>query len=319
MTTANPCFRLACRLLLTGLEAAGQTLSQMRCRSPPMAGVGNVLNNRERGVNLTMKRGHILGVFVAAALVISAVAQDGQQPPTNGTLRATAPAETSNMAETPGTDSQGLMTPRDLMKEYEKQMAVVSLKACEELAQIARAAHEGQIGPEQAEYLSGQRLELGMIRLQFLDSLHQILDDKIQKETKQQSQVQSSGDTLVVPAPDSSPDVSQVIAKDLELTPVQIAAIQAQIEKERGRVRPLTERLADNRRALIAATLNGQFDVRRVRDLAAKQSRIQESLIVANARLQTDVYKILTVEQQRKLDGMRKETAGLTHPSFTEW
>jgi len=53
--------------------------------------------------------------------------------------------------------------------------------------------------------------------------------------------------------------------------------------------------------------------------LAAKQSRIQESLIVANARLQTDVYKILTVEQQRKLDGMRKETAGLTHPSFTEW
>src|SRR6266404_1780142 len=70
MTTANPCFRLACRLLLTGLEAAGQTLSQMRCRSPPMAGVGNVLNNRERGVNLTMKRGHILGVFVAAALVI---------------------------------------------------------------------------------------------------------------------------------------------------------------------------------------------------------------------------------------------------------
>jgi Spy/CpxP family protein refolding chaperone len=84
-------------------------------------------------------------------------------------------------------------------------------------------------------------------------------------------------------------------------------------------VRPLAERLANNRRALIAATLKGQFDARQVRDLAAKQSRIQESLIVANARLQTEVYRIQTVEQQRKLDGMRKETAGLTHPSFTEW
>jgi len=267
-----------------------------------------------------MKHGRIVGAFIVGGLVISALGQDGRQlAPASGNVTATAPAETSNIAETPGTDPQVSLPPRDLLKEYEKQMAAVSLKACEELAQIARAAHEGQVRPEQAEYLTGQRLELGLIRLQFLDSLHQILDDKIQREAKQESEVQSSGEILVVPPPDSSPDVSQAIARDLELTPVQIAAIQAQIEKERGRVRPLTEQLATNRRALIAATLKGQFDVRRVRQLAAKQSRIQESLIVANARLQTDVYKILTAEQQRKLDGMRKETAGLTHPSFTEW
>ena len=267
-----------------------------------------------------MKHGRILGAFIVGGLVISALAQDGHQlAPASGSVTATARAETSNIAETPGSDSHVPLPPRDLLKEYEKQMAAVSLKACEELAQIARAAREGQIGSEQAEYLTGQRLELGLIRLQFLDSLHQILDDKIQKEAKQESEVRSSGETLVVPPPGSSPDVAQAIAKDLQLTPVQIAAIQAEIEKERGRVRPLAERLASNRRALIAATLQGQFDDRQVRRLAAKQSRIQESLIVANTRLQTDVYKILTAEQQRKLDGMRKETAGLTHPSFTEW
>jgi len=278
------------------------------------------LEESQRKGQFYMKHGRILGAFIVGGLVISAIAQDGQQlAPASGSVTATAPAETSNIAQTPGTDSQAPLPPRDLLKEYEKQMAVVSLKACEELAQIARAAHEGQIGPEQAEYLTGQGLELGMLRLQFLASLHEILDDKIQKEAKQESEVQSSGETLVVPPPDSSPDVAQAIARDLELTPVQIAAIQAQIEKERGRVRPLAERLATNRRALIAATLKGQFDVRQVRHLAEKQSRIQESLIVANARLQTDVYKILTAEQQRKLDGMRKETAGLTHPSFTEW
>jgi Spy/CpxP family protein refolding chaperone len=144
-------------------------------------------------------------------------------------------------------------------------------------------------------------------------------DDKIQKETKQGSDLQNSGDALVVPPPDSAPDVSQAIVKYLELTPAQIAAIQVQIEKERGRVRPLVKRLARNRRALTAATLNGRFDVGQVRDLAAQQARILEPLIVANARLQTKVYEILTIEQQRKIDGMKKETAGLTHPSFTEW
>jgi len=267
-----------------------------------------------------MQRVHILGALIAGALVISSVAQDDHpQPPTSTSVTAIAAAETSNIAETPATVSQLTSTPQDLLKEYEKQMALVSLKTCEELAQIAQAAREGRIDPEQAEYVSGRRLQLGMIRLQFLDTLHQILDDKIQKETQRGSEVQSAGDTLLVPPPDSSPDVSQEIVKYLELTPVQIAAIQAQIEKERGPVRPLVKRLAKNRRALIAATLKGHFDAGKVRDLAAEQSRIQEQLIVANARLQAKIYKILTVAQQRKIDEMRTQTAGLTKPPFLEW
>jgi Spy/CpxP family protein refolding chaperone len=265
-----------------------------------------------------MKRGRILGALIAGTLVISAVGQDDHlHSPTSPSVTATA-AKKSNIAETPATDSQVPVMPRDLLKEYEKQMALVSLETCDELAQIAQAAHEGGIGLEQAEYLSGQRFELAIIRLQFLDTLHQILDDKIQHETKQGSEGQSSGDTLVAPPPDSSPDVSQAIAKYLELTPLQIAAIQAQIQKERGQVRPLVRRLAKNRRALIAATLKGRFDARQVRDLATEQSRIEEQLIVANARLQANVYKILTLEQQRKIDGMRTETAGLTKPPFLE-
>jgi Spy/CpxP family protein refolding chaperone len=79
------------------------------------------------------------------------------------------------------------------------------------------------------------------------------------------------------------------------------------------------QQLTNNRWELIATTLKVQFDIRQVRKLAAQQARILEPLIVANTRLQAEVYKLLTVEQQRKLDEMRKETAGLTHPSFTEW
>jgi LTXXQ motif family protein len=261
-----------------------------------------------------MKHGRILGALIASALVISTVAQDNHLlPSTSGSVPAGAPAETSNRAEPPATDPQVPLTPR----EYEKQMDRV-LRTCEGLAQIAEADREGPIGLERAQCVSGQRLELGIIRLQFLDSLHQILDDRIQKEAKQGPEVQNSGDTLIVPPPDASPDLSQAIVKYLELTPVQIAAIQSQIEKERGRVRPLVKRLARNRRARRAATLQGRFDVRKVRELAAEQSRIREQLIVANARLQVKAYQILTVEQQRKLDGVRKETAGLTHPSLTE-
>jgi LTXXQ motif family protein len=147
----------------------------------------------------------------------------------------------------------------------------------------------------------------------------QMLDDQLQKETEPVSEVQVSGDTLVVSPPDSSADVPAAIVSYLGLTPLQIAAIQAQIAVQRGQVQSLMEQLTNNRWALIATTLKGQFDIHQVRKLAAQQARILEPLVVANARLQTEIYKILTVEQQRKLDEMRRETAGFTHPSFTDW
>ena len=159
----------------------------------------------------------------------------------------------------------------------------------------------------------------GPIRFQLLSTGQEMLDDQPQKETEPVSEVQVSGDTLVVSPPDSSSDVPAAIVSYLDLTALQIAAIQAQIAVQRVRVQSLMQQLTTNRWKLIATTLKGQFDIRQVRKLAAQQARILEPLVVANARLQTEIYKILTVEQQRKLDEMRKETAGLTHPSFTEW
>jgi hypothetical protein len=156
-------------------------------------------------------------------------------------------------------------------------------------------------------------------QLQVPSTGHQMLDDQTQNETEQVSEVQIAGETLVVLAPDASPDVPTDIVEYLDLTPVQIVAIQAQITEQRGRAQSLMKQLTNNRRELIATTLQGQFDIRRVRKLAAQQARILEPLVVANARMQSEIYKVLTVEQQRKLDEIRKEPAGLTHPSFTEW
>ena len=133
------------------------------------------------------------------------------------------------------------------------------------------------------------------------------------------AEVQSLGDTLLISPPESAPDVPTAIVEYLELTPVQTAAIQAQIEEQRVQAQSLIQQLTNNRRELIATTVQGRFDIRQVRKLAAQQARILEPLVVANARLQTEIYNILTVEQQRRLDEMRKETAGLAQPFFAEW
>jgi hypothetical protein len=258
-----------------------------------------------------VKHAGVMIVGIVFLLTVGVTAQEARP-------EIAVPPERANIAEPPATDSQVPLTSQDLLKEYERQIGLLSLKTCEELAQTAQAAREGQLSPDQAEYLSSLRMELGMIRLQFLDSMHQILDVKIQSEARKESEAQSSSDILVVAFPDLSPDVSQGIAKYLELTPLQVAAIQAQIAEKRNQAQSLEKELASNRQALIAAIAKGRFDTRQVRELAAQQARIMEPLIIANARLQAEVYKLLTVEQQQKLNGMRKGTSGLAHLASTE-
>ena len=229
-------------------------------------------------------KGCWIGILATGALVISAFGQNGVGP------QATA---THSVLGTVSPDKSSIA-------------AILETKAALLL------------GPVCLRQLS-QPYALGLMRLQLPSTEHQMCDGQIQKETEQVSEVQISGDILVVSPPDSSPDLPTAIVEYLDLTPVQIAAIQAQIAEQRGQAQTLMKQLTNNRRELIATTLKGQFDIRRLRKLAAQQARILERLIIVNARMQTEVYKILTVAQQQKLDGMRKEAAGLAHPSFTEW
>jgi hypothetical protein len=215
-----------------------------------------------------------IGILVTAALVISAFGQNSvalQRPAIDSVLVTASPDQSS-------------------------------------IATILEAEVALQPGPGCLVRVS-EPYASGLMRFQLLSAGHQMLDDPLQEETGPVSEVQVSGDTLVVSPPDSSLDVATAIVNYLDLTPLQIAAIQAQIAVQRGQVQSLMEQLTTNRRELIATTLKGQFDIHRVRKLAAQQARILEPLVVANARLQTEIYKLLTVEQQRKLDEMRKQTA----------
>jgi Spy/CpxP family protein refolding chaperone len=266
-------------------------------------------------------------IVMVGVLATSAMAQDESlNPSANDSAIGIDPSDKSSP------DSVAVLEPQDVLKKYEEQMARVSASTCEQLTLIAQALRQGQVSTEQAQYLTGRQYELGMMRLQFLDTLHQILEANLNKEDNsgketedssgkeggQQPAVQLLKEAVVVPPATSSPDISESVAKYLELTPVQVAAIQSQVEKERREVQPLVEQLSKNRKELTAATLTGRFDQKRVQQLAAEQSHMLEQLIVANSRLQTNVYRILTVEQQRKFDDLRKQTATSAQPPFAE-
>jgi Spy/CpxP family protein refolding chaperone len=261
-----------------------------------------------------MKLQWITGTLMVGALAISSMAQvEHRQSPGNGDVVTAEPSDHSadNLAD----NSESPLSPQDTLNTYEQQMALVTVQTYAELAQIAQAVREGRISSAQGQYLARHQYELGIIRLQFLDTLHETVETNSPKEGQSEkpeqptSEVKTLQQALVVVPAAASPDIPEAIAKHLALTPVQIAAIQARATEQHKQVQPLLEQLSRSQKALASATQDTRFNNNHIRKLASEQSHIMEQLIVADSRLQRDVYELLTPAQREKLEEMRQEPA----------
>jgi len=247
----------------------------------------------------------IVTFLIAAVLTISAGAQTNNSQPAGG---GAAPVYLS-----PG--------PQDIKGQYAQQMDAVLQSVSQEWVQIAQASREGSIDRTQAEYLYVERYYVGLMRFQLLRALYQNSDGAGPRQSYSQAKTspQNSDTTITIAPPTSSPDVPPQLVAYLQLNPEQMAAIEAQITNDRQQVQPLLERLESTRRALMSSTLDGQYDAKKVEVLAAEESRIMEGLIVANAMLETELYKLLSPEQQQKINDLRRQAMASMKVAFPEW
>lgn len=248
----------------------------------------------------------IMTFFIAAALTISAGAQDNNSQHASG---AAAPVYLSGSA------------PQDIKGQYAQQMDAVLQSVSQEWVQISQASREGSIDRAQAEYLYLERYYVGLMRFQLLRALYQNSDGASARQSYSQAKTspQGSDTTITIAPPTSSPDVPPQLVAYLQLNPEQMSAIEAQITNDRKQVQPLLDRLESTRRALMSATLDGQYDAKKVEVLAAEQSRIMERLIVANTMLETELYKLLSPEQQQKINDLRRQAIASMKVAFPEW
>jgi Spy/CpxP family protein refolding chaperone len=190
-------------------------------------------------------------------------------------------------------------------------------KTCADLEQIAQGVHSGAISRPRAEYAAITRYQAGIMTLQLLNTLYQSTEDSIQKPAEvkpDKAELEVFGATVLIPGPTSS-EVDEKVARSLELNPSQISAIQEQLTEHQKQVQRLVGQIVDNQRALTSVTQKGQLNEEGVRALAAKQSRIFEQLIFADARLEMKLYSLLTSEQKRRLESMRhQETSAPANP-----
>jgi len=251
----------------------------------------------------------IIGLLIICVLAISAGAQqnDSAQPAEGAII--SLPQQQSGEPTSPPMQLQ-LPGGAPDAQSYPEQLESVLAAMSAELGEIAQAVREGKITRSQGEYLSLERYYVALTRFQFLRTLYQnpVEGNQTQSYSQANTPLQISGNGVMLSPLTCSPEIPEQIVGYLELTPVQIKAIQAQVTDECKQVQPMMERLEKSRRELISLKLSGKTDANKVQALAAEQSRVIQQLIVENSQLETKLYGMLTSEQQRKVDGLLRAT-----------
>jgi Spy/CpxP family protein refolding chaperone len=97
-------------------------------------------------------------------------------------------------------------------------------------------------------------------------------------------------------------------ARNLDLTDAQKAQMKTIMQKEQPSMKPLFTQLRQNEQQLRQYE-EGTYDEAKVRTLATQQAQIQSELTVQRTRIHSEMFQVLTTEQQAKIKEMEATRA----------
>ncbi len=206
--------------------------------------------------------------------------------------------------------------PKQVLQDYDSLMIALTQKFSATLATIAEAAKRGDLSGEQAREISAEQYQVTHMQFELLslwrgieeqDSAR-IPDVEAKPDSTQESEV------VMVALPFSSLQLNPSLATYLSLTTSQVEAIQQVMMREQQSLEPLMTQLRNTREKLLAIG-SEHVNEKQVKALADTEASMLARLIVANARMQSKIYKILSSGQQKKLSDLERKQGAFTSDS----
>jgi LTXXQ motif family protein len=255
-----------------------------------------------------MKAKSILIIILMTVIPILASAQaksGDDSAPSN------APAAADSLLPDPGPTNvpagPGSLGPEEVLQEYQTVMVAITQNFTANLAGITEAVQEGKMSSEEGKTSTAEQYLIAKMQFQLLSAWREMdkqdqpkvaaPDDKSEASSTDDNQI------VLVELPFSSFELTEGVAEHLGLSQSQKEAIQQVMGRERHNMEPLFEQPRSVRQKLLA--LDVQHSKRDIKTLADAQAALLAKFIVANARMQSEIYKLLTPQQQRKLDDLK--------------
>jgi hypothetical protein len=202
--------------------------------------------------------------------------------------------------------------PRDLLRDYELEMASIAAQFSMDLGAISNAVRTRQITREQGECVSGEPYRVAIMQFQLFSALHVILEEDIARAPAVPTEPTPSpgGETVLVAMPFSSLQLNPSLVEYLGLSPTQVRSIQRLMDQERSRTQSLVLELRTVSAELGVAIRQSQSNDNDgvAQSLAATQTRLLKQLMRVNSRLKRRIDDVLDPQQRKKLDAFRRKT-----------
>jgi Spy/CpxP family protein refolding chaperone len=259
----------------------------------------------------------LLLLAVVVAHGVPATAGEGTGNSHTGTRQSlVAPAEEPAITTVPTGPRTAADDPKQGLQDYDSLMIALTQKFSATLATIAEAAKRGELSSEQAREISAEQYQLTHMQFELLSlwrgfeaqDLSRVPDSQPNPDPGQES------DVVTVALPFSSLQLNPSLAKYLNLTPTQVETIQQVMAREQGSFEPLITELRVTGDKLLAIG-SEHINAKQLKALADTEASLLARLIVANARMQSTIYKILSPEQQKRLSDLERTEGAVTSDS----
>jgi len=98
------------------------------------------------------------------------------------------------------------------------------------------------------------------------------------------------------------------LVRELNLTDAQKAQIREIFQANKQSGLPLFQQIAANKKAMLEATANGNYDQAKIQALAMQQAQLMSQMIVQKQAVQHQIYtQVLAPDQRTKADQLRTE------------
>jgi len=96
------------------------------------------------------------------------------------------------------------------------------------------------------------------------------------------------------------------MARELNLTDAQKAQIKQIFQANKATGLPLMQQMAANKKAMLEATANGNYDQAKIQQIANQQAQLMSQLIVQKQAIRHQIYtQVLTQDQRAKAEELR--------------
>ena len=206
--------------------------------------------------------------------------------------------------------------PKQVLQDYDSLMIALTQKFSATLATIAEAAKRGDLSSEQAREMSAEQYQLTHMQFELLSLWRGIEEQDSARIPELEAKPDSTqeSEVVMVALPFSSLQLNPSLATYLSLTSSQVEAIQQVMMREQHSLEPVMTQLRTTREKLLVIG-SEHVNEKQVKALADTEASLLARLIVANARMQSKIYKILSPEQQKKLSALERTKSAVSSDS----